>query len=161
MNVRKATPEDLPRMGEVYACAREAMKRSGNPRQWGDTRPSPEAVAEDVARGNSYVLEAGGRICGVFAFVLGDDPTYAVIEGGAWKSAAPYGTIHRLASDGTERGVFRACLDHCAGICPHIRIDTHRDNRIMQRLLAECGFARCGIIYVDDGTPRIAYERLG
>jgi predicted GNAT family N-acyltransferase len=30
----------------------------------------------------------------------------------------------------------------------------------MQQLLTKLGFVRCGIIYVDDGTPRVAYQRV-
>jgi RimJ/RimL family protein N-acetyltransferase len=42
---------------------------------------------------------------------------------------------------------------------PNIRIDTHRDNAIMQHLLEKNGFVKCGIIYVEDGSPRIAYQK--
>lgn len=49
-----------------------------------------------------YVIEEDGQIHGVFAFILGADPTYAVIEDGAWRSDEAYGTIHHIA-DGTPR----------------------------------------------------------
>ena len=39
-------------------------------------------------------------------------------------------------------------------------VDTHADNKVMQHLLESEGFTRCGIIHVEDGTPRIAYQRL-
>ena len=94
-----------------------------------------------------------------FALVPGEDPTYAVIDG-AWGSDAPYATIHRLASDGTCRGVFAAAINWAAARQPHLRIDTHADNHIMQTLITRAGFDYCGTITVADGSPRLAYERL-
>lgn len=44
--------------------------------------------------------------------------------------------------------------------CQSLRADTHADNKIMQHLLEKNGFARCGIIHVEDGTPRVAYQKL-
>ena len=41
-----------------------------------------------------------------------------------------------------------------------VRADTHADNKIMQHLLEENGFTKCGIIHVEDGTPRIAYQKM-
>lgn len=40
-----------------------------------------------------------------------------------------------------------------------MRIDTHENNKVMQHLIKKNGFQECGIIYVEDGSPRIAYEK--
>ena len=45
-------------------------------------------------------------------------------------------------------------------ICGNLRIDTHEKNIPMQGCLAKNGFARCGIIYLEDGDPRIAYQKV-
>lgn len=91
----------------------------------------------------------------------GADPTYQVIEGGAWlNDALPYGTIHRLASSGKSKGVASAVIEWCLEHCQSLRADTYADNQIMQHLLEKNGFTRCGIIHVADGTPRIAYQKL-
>jgi hypothetical protein len=42
----------------------------------------------------------------------------------------------------------------------HLRIDTHHDNYVMQHAIIQAGFQRRGIIYIGDGTPRIAYDLL-
>ena len=82
-----------------------------------------------------------------------------VIEDGAWHLDQPYGTIHRLASNGKARGVSRACFDFCTAQIGYLRADTHADNRPMQRLLEAYGFRRCGIIHgAFDGGERIAYD---
>lgn len=49
-------------------------------------------------------------------------------------------------------------MEYCKARVPHLRIDTHEDNAVMQHVIEKCGFKRCGIIYVSNGTPRIAYE---
>ncbi len=159
MQIRKAVPADLENILQIYAHAREQMKKNGNPTQWGDHRPALQVIEQDIALGNSYVLEENEQICGVFVLIMGPDPTYATIYQSSWLNDEPYGTIHRLASGGSKKGVFSACLKFCEQQIPNIRIDTHRDNLIMQHLLERAGYVRCGIIRVDDGTERIAYQR--
>lgn len=69
-----------------------------------------------------------------------------------------YGTIHRLASNGTVRGVSRACFDFCTGLSDYVRVDTHADNRAMQAAIEGYGFRKCGNIYASSGTLRTAYD---
>ena len=80
MNIRKSTAPDFENILRIYACAREKMKKNGNPKQWGDNRPTPETVARDIEHENSYVIEVSGKICGVFALIIGDEPTYQIID---------------------------------------------------------------------------------
>ena len=158
--IRKATPADLPAVLEVYGSARTFMAATGNPTQWGSTYPAPELLEEDIRLDRLFVDTNEGRVCGTFMFTIGDDPTYAYIENGAWLDGSLYGVIHRVASDGTVPGTLKRCMEFCRKQCSHLRIDTHADNHVMQRLLASQGFTRCGTIYVEDGSPRIAYEWL-
>lgn len=104
-------------------------------------------------------MEEDSIIHSVFAFILGEDPTYNKIEG-AWLDHSTYGTIHRIASDGTMHQVFKKAVDFCGEKCPHLRADTHEDNKIMQKVILKNGFQETGIIYVEDGTPRIAFEKV-
>ncbi len=159
MNIRHATLNDLAAMQQIYAYAREQMKKNGNPGQWGSKNPATDVLLQDIHDGNSYLIETDSRLCGVFSLLIGDDPTYAVIRNGHWLNDLPYGTIHRLASDGTTPGIFRVCLSYCTAVIPNLRADTHADNHIMQHLLTANGFQRCGIIHVEDGSPRIAFQR--
>ena len=85
------------------------MAENGNPSQWKDSRPSMDLVKKDIENGNSYVMEEDGRIIGTFAFIVGIEPTYLEIEG-QWLDDAPYATIHRIASDGSTKGVFETVL---------------------------------------------------
>lgn len=157
--VRNAISDDLPRIEAIYARARDFMARTGNPNQWGKTNPPTDQLIRDIGRGELYVLSDENGIHGVFFFAIGEDPTYTEIYEGSWESALPYGTIHRIASDGSG-GVFSAAMAFCQSKCSHLRIDTHHDNRVMQHVVEKHGFSRRGIIYIADGSPRIAYEYM-
>lgn len=158
MTIRKTQMTDWEALEDLYACARNLMRNTGNPTQWGDNRPPKDSIRKDIEEGNHYVILEQGEICGAFSYILGIDPTYLEIEDGKWLDEDAYGTIHKLASNGKVKGIFEECLAFCQKMQPNIRIDTHADNKIMQHLVEKNGFVRCGIIYVDDGTPRIAYQ---
>lgn len=157
--VRKATVKDIERIAEIYAAARAFMRETGNPTQWSGGYPHRELTGCDIKEGKLYVVEKEGVLCGVFYFNIGVDPTYLKIDG-AWGSDTPYGVIHRIASDGTARGVFGEALGFCKQQISHIRIDTHEDNTVMQSVLAKHGFKYCGTIYLANGDPRRAYELI-
>ena len=172
--IRKAEMADFPQILAIYQKAREFMKENGNPSQWGDTFPREEVLRNDIEeKRHLYVITRGEKdaeiIAGVFALIIGPDPTYAVIEpceddpparSGFWLDESLYGTIHRLASGGRAHGIFAEAIAYSRRQIAHLRIDTHADNLIMQSLIARAGFSRRGIIYTDDGSPRIAYELI-
>lgn len=158
MTIRPTATADWNEVLAIYAYAREQMRRNGNPFQWGTDRPSEASIRQDIEAGNHYVVNHDGQIVGVFSFVLGDDPTYRLIEG-EWLNNAPYGALHKIASNGAAKGILRFVLDHCESRIANVRVDTHRDNAIMRHLLQKYGYRECGVIYVDDGTPRMAYHK--
>ena len=164
MRIRKTTLLDLDRVMAIYAHARAFMAQHGNPNQWGPTNwPPEELIRKDIAEGHSYVCVNGeDRIIGTFFFISGADiePTYREITDGEWLDSSPYGVVHRIASDGSEKGVGMFCLDWAYAQCGHLRIDTHGDNTVMQNLVRKAGFVHCGTIYVEeDNYPRLAYEK--
>lgn len=155
--VRTAKYADLPRIEEIYSYARQFMADTGNPNQWGSTHPPVETLKDDIEKQLLYVLENETGIHGVFYFYIGEDPTYGYVEGGSWRSDSPYGTIHRIAGDGSG-GVLDAAVSFTKKMISHIRIDTHHDNTVMQRAVVKQGFSKRGIIYLENGDPRIAYD---
>lgn len=156
--VRNAEREDLPEIEKIYAYARSFMASTGNPNQWGKTNPPVEQLKKDIENRLLFVVTDDSGIHGVFYFYIGIDPTYHYIEDGAWHWSTPYGTIHRIAGDGSG-GILKTAVDFCAAQSEHLRIDTHHDNIVMQNAVKKLGFLRCGIIYIADGSPRIAYDR--
>lgn len=159
IRVRRATETDMPRLNEIYAIARKFMRENGNPTQWGDNRPSEASVRQDVKDGNSYVIAKGKHIYAVFTFWSGDDETYHVIEEGEWLNDEPYGVVHKVASSGEKKHMISYALAFAEAQVSNVRIDTHKDNKVMQHLLEKNGYQYCGIIYTDDGTRRLAYHK--
>ena len=157
--IRPARVPDLPRIEEIYAYARDFMARNGNPNQWGKNSPPPEQLRQDISEGKLYVIVDGEMIHGVFFFWIGEDPTYGKIHGGTWRSDSPYGTIHRIAGDGSG-GILKTAVLFGRKQIDHLRIDTHEDNHVMQSAVTKLGFQRRGIIHLSNGSPRIAYDLL-
>ena len=157
--IRLAKPGDLPRLLEIYDAGRAFMRATGNMTQWEGGYPDEATLRDDIARGNLYAMEDDGGIYAVFALIGGEDPTYGVIDG-AWHSDTPYCTIHRIAGDGSHRGVLAEAVRFAEARYDHLRVDTHADNLPMQRAIAKCGFAYAGVIYLANGDPRRAYDRI-
>lgn len=158
MNIRKSTEQDIPRMQEIFAIARRFMAATGNPNQWAETYPSREQLADDITSGDSYVCIEEGRTVATFVLRGGADPTYDIIYDGAWLNDNPYATIHRIASSGEVKGIFNKAMEYALQHYDTIRIDTHRDNAVMQKAIAKAGFGYCGIIHCWNGDERLAYQ---
>lgn len=160
MTIRQSTMDDIPTLLAISEEAKGIMRRDGNMEQWGGDYPSVEVFAKDIRRGVSYVMEHNGETVATFAAIPGPDPTYATIYNGQWiDDIKPYIVIHRIASRAESHGVMVEMLNFCFNMTDNIRIDTHRDNHIMQHLMEKHGFRYCGIIYLANGDERLAYQR--
>lgn len=149
----------LERIMKLYEGARKFMAEHGNPNQWPPSYPPKDQVEEDIREGHMFLCTANGRIAAVFYYRLGEDPTYRVIKDGQWKCDGEYGVVHRITSDGSVRGAGSFCLQWAWRQCRNLRIDTHRDNIVMQNLLKKNGFEYCGIIRLSQGEERLAYQK--
>lgn len=161
--VRRAVEGDLPRMAEVFEAARRYMAANGNPTQWGSSSPDIKLVVNDISRGDSYVIEnEKGRIIATFALMTMPDHHYTFItDGPGWiYTTRPYMTLHRVATDGSARGIMQLIFAWASSCCDHLRIDTHADNATMLRCIDRAGFSFRGIVTMDDGTPRRAFQRI-
>ena len=160
LSIRKAEESDLRRIMEIFDIAKEFMHSTGNTGQWNGAYPGEKLILSEIGQGHCFVVtEIEGRIVGTFCFIIGEDPTYRVIEDGEWLDDEPYGTIHRIASDRTEHGIGHLCISFCSSLIGTLRADTRQDNAPMLSLLEKEGFIRCGIIHLADGAPRIAFQR--
>lgn len=157
--IRKATLGDMEAIGIVYANARQYMKDTGNPTQWGDTNPAVAKLEEDIARGQLYVCYDDEEIYGAFVLQFGVEPNYVKPYEGAWLNDEPYGTIHRIGAKGTKKGVFDEAIGWSKTRVDNLRIDTHPNNKTMQHLCVSRGFVECGRITIArDGSDRIIYH---
>ena len=161
--LKKATMQDHPLACTFLSQAR-AYQRAQGFVQWADNNPNEQTLAADIAAGKGYLLCQADTPIGYVYIDLTGEPAYDHLTDGAWSTDAPYAAVHRVAfgesarGKGASRPLF-ACIkalvaEHGLGV---IRIDTHRDNKLMQHVLAREGFVYRGVVYY--GTAeRIAYE---
>lgn len=159
MEIRHTTMDDLDEVMKIFDIARETMRRSGNMNQWIKGYPSRSLITADIESNNSYVVTENGEIIAALAFIVGEDPSYREIDG-AWLNDEAYGVIHRIGTNGKVKGVIPFVVDYAFTRVSNIRIDTHADNRIMQHVLEKNGFVRCGTIIIEDGTERVAFQKV-
>ena len=154
MNIRLANTSDTNRIFEIYEYARAYMKAHGNPHQWGDNRPEKSLIKDDIKNQRCYVMEDEGHIFACFVFTIGFEKEYEA----KFPSNDKYGVIHRVASDGSKRGIVERIVDFAKGKVNLLRIDTHEDNKTMQKAIERQNFKKLGIIYLEDKSARILYE---
>lgn len=159
MRIQPATLEQLPQLLLLYAQAREFMVQHGNPSQWGTNRPCPQQLRQDILDHCLFLCMEGSQCAAVFCLRPGPDETYAQIQQGQWLNQHPYGVVHRIISTREIPGAATFCLEYALQQYKNLRIDTHEQNRPMRSLLQKLGFTQCGTIYVEDGTPRFAYQK--
>ena len=158
--IRGARPTDMAEIMQVMDAAKKIMRQSGNMLQWGDGYPSESAIAADMEKNGGFVVEEDGKVVGYFAFLPSPEPTYSKIYDGEWlENKESYHVVHRIASYPNVHGIFTCIMDFCFSHDSNIRIDTHRDNKIMQHNLLKYGFTYCGIIYLANGDERLAYQK--
>lgn len=165
MVFRKADKSDIDAIICIIKHAQQYLKEQ-KIEQWQNNYPNIETIKSDIKNGNGYVLTKDGITAGTVAVVFGAEETYENIYGGKWISDREYATIHRIAVSAGEKGkgLASVILGEIEKMCLNegvhsIRVDTHRENIPMQRLLQRNGFQYCGVIYLGDGSERIAFEK--
>lgn len=158
MIIEKTNINDIETIMTIYDKARAFMRLNGNYKQWINGYPSKQQIRQDINNDVSYVVKQDNKIVATFAFIIGQDLTYIKIDEGNWSSNNNYGVIHRIASDNSIKGITNYVFNWCLQYINYLRIDTHQDNKIMQHCILKYGFKYCGIIYVNDGSPRLAYD---
>lgn len=159
MEIRPTTTSDLDRVMEIYKQARAFMRAHDNPTQWSGGWPAREQIEDDIANNKSFVCVHENKIAGVLCFFVGTDPTYAKIENGQWLSDTPYAVVHRIASSGEFKGTGSFMMEWAYSKHNNVRVDTHEDNYVMQNMLKKLGYTYCGVIRLENGDPRLAYQK--
>lgn len=154
--IRIANLNDLKDILLIYVVARKFMKATGNPDQWGNSRPAYNSIVEDIEKERMYVILEDEKIVGVFSLYDYDKDYEDII--GAWLNDEPYVAIHKLASNGQTKGVFKKILEFAKTKSKNIRIDTHKMNKILQYIIKRAKFKYCGIVYIDGELERLAYH---
>lgn len=162
MILRKTKLNDINRVMEIINQAKQYFKNN-NIDQWQEGYPNEESIKEDIMNEEAYVLEDNGKILGTCMVTIQGEPTYHTIDG-KWLFNEDYVCVHRIAIDEQYKGAGLASiiLDQAIAMYPNfhsVRMDTHEDNLSMQRFLTKYGFVFCGIITLQNGAPRRAYEK--
>lgn len=162
--IRRSRIEDLDHIMDLIMKGSKSLKDMGID-QWQNGYPSREQVENDLHNGNSYVAELDGKVVGTMACVMGVDPNYNYIEDGEWLYDDEYSTIHRITVDPgmKNKGIGQELFNYAKKLSQdnkvnYMRIDTHGGNIPMQKFIKKMGYDYRGIIYVEDGGKRSAYE---
>lgn len=164
MEIRKAELKDKEEIYKIIQYAQAYLKQQDVP-QWQNGYPNSEVISNDIESGHNYVMIDEGRIVGSCMISFEEDKYYKKIDG-QWLADKPYAVIHRIAIDPAYKGKGLANhffdfaqLQACHNGVNYIRVDTHEKNSSMRRCIEKNGFKQCGIVYVMDNAPRIAYEK--
>ena len=167
MEIRKSICRDTGALMALFEEARGTIAQLGID-QWQDGYPSLQVVDEDIALERSYAVIIDGQLCGTFVLIEDGEPTYDKIYEGAWQTEAQhqdYVAIHRVAVSVAVRGkgISTSIVSYAHARAlgrTSLRIDTHKGNVVMRRMLEKHGFRYCGVIYLENGNPRVAYEKI-
>lgn len=166
MEFRQAKISDLDQIVEIIELSKKYLKET-KVDQWQDGYPAKEDLRRDIESGNSYVLTNKDEIVATTVISLDGESTYNLIFNGEWITNEDYIVMHRVAVHDKYKGkgIFKELIKEAESLALNkgissIKIDTHRDNISMQRAVVKNDFKRCGIIYLGDGSERIAFEKV-
>ena len=159
MEIKHCTINEIDKIMQIYDSARNFMRENGNKNQWINGYPQKELILNDIELKRFYGVYDNENLIAVFMMLVGNDPTYEKIYDGSWLNNEKYVVIHRIATTLHGIGFAKLCYDFALSKCNNLRIDTHSDNLVMQKSLTKNGFKYCGIIYLENGDPRLAYQK--
>lgn len=152
----------LRRQGRALMLSRDLM-------QWNEADVSEEEARRDLEKDEVYLLCYEDIPVATARFVLTGEPDYASLRGGRWESNEKYLTVHRVArlQNAPVRGLGSLIFDFAARMArqngmTHLRVDTHRGNAAMQRVIQKNGFSLRGVITLSapgEDRERLAYEK--
>lgn len=169
VSCRSATMDDIPAIMLMVEDAR-ALLRSHRVDQWQGKYPEAKNFETDIERGECYIVMHGDEPAAMFTISCAPEKSYEDITDGKWYSDEPYCTLHRIALRDKYRGtgISKKVISFVEELTlangrRNLRVDTHRKNKAMQRLLRECGFRYRGNIqvFVEPGqdTARQGYDK--
>lgn len=166
MEFRQAKISDLDQIVEIIELSKKYLKET-KVDQWQDGYPAKEDLIRDIESRNSYVLTNKDEIVATTVISLDGESTYNSIFNGEWITNEDYIVMHRVAVHDKYKGkgIFKELIKEAESLALNkgissIKIDTHRDNISMQRAVVKNNFQKCGIIYLEDGSERIAFEKV-
>ncbi|WP_346916015.1 GNAT family N-acetyltransferase [Clostridium sp.] len=166
MEFRKTVKTDINDVINIIRQAQVYFKELGI-NQWQNDYPNVEIINNDIDNENSYVLLKDNNIIATAAVSFEGEKTYDSIYEGQWISNKEYAVIHRIAVNNNYKGlgISSKIIRNVEQLCLKkgvysIKVDTHEENLSMQKMLKKNQFQYCGIIHLEDGSKRIAFEKI-
>lgn len=169
MEIKKSEECDIQALALIFEEARKTIAVLGID-QWQNGYPGKDVLLSDIKRGESYAVFYESVPVASFVLLLNGEPTYDKIYDGEWISGndnSLYVAIHRVAVSVSMRGkgVSTEIINYAEdfakkNVRKSLRIDTHEGNVVMRKMLEKHGFIYCGIIYLESGERRVAYEKI-
>lgn len=166
MELRKSIVSDVENIMVIIRQAQVSLKERGV-NQWQNGYPNEDTIIGDISRGESYVLVKNGEVIATTMITFEEDTFYEKIYDGEWLNDGKYATIHRIAvcDEYKGLGISSQIILQTEELCrqnniPSIKIDTHKENIPMRKVIEKNGFKYCGIVYVDGNSERVAFEKL-
>ena len=170
---RRAEIADMDALLDILEQAKAYLRESGVD-QWQEGYPNREALAADIEAGRGWLFECvdNGEIAGYECVAMTPEVCYREIDCAWLTEGENYAVIHRAMAAARYRGtrlaaeMFSFAAELAAGMGRlSVRVDTHRDNKAINRLCEKQGFTYCGVVdlgLVDPASDslRNAYEKI-
>ena len=141
MEFRRSKKEDIEEIMTIIKMAQKYLKEEEID-QWQKGYPNESVIEKDIEGGYSYVLIDNESVVGTTYLSFDPEETYKAVYEGQWLTYGDYGVIHRIAVDRElkRKGLASRIIKEVEGICiekniKSIKIDTHRENIVMQKFL--------------------------
>ncbi|MGR8809736.1 GNAT family N-acetyltransferase [Leuconostoc citreum] len=170
IRVRKATISDLEDVIAVVINAKNFLKKQ-NINQWQTNYPNEQLLNEDINSGNGWVITVDDQVAGYAAVVFGEEKYYKNNRVPEWNNEeATHYSIHRFAISNNFRGqnLSQQFITSIFNFVESenvrdVRIETHPDNRVMQKVIEKNGFIRKGDMDIEEegiSIKMFAYQAM-
>ena len=167
MNLTLATQDNLVEILDIIKDAQVLLKENGI-NQWQDGYPNATDILDDINLENGYVIINKQKIVGYCVIDYCGDSNYDIIYNGQFHSQHPYATIHRFAIKRNFQGQGLALeafklIDQLVSKngFDTVRIDTHKDNQRMLKLVSTAGYQYCGIVRLNRShDQRLVFDKI-
>ncbi|WP_073507876.1 aminoacyl-tRNA hydrolase [Streptobacillus notomytis] len=162
--LRKAKLEDMEKILEIKELAIEYQKEIGLT-QWSNNYPLEKDFKNDIELKRGYIYEKDNQIYAYASLNYDIDNMYLKTYDGNINNNIDYSSIHRVMVNKNEmnKGIGKEFLEKLIRISTKdsrfvVRIDTHKDNIAMIKLIDKLNFKYIAKVHANDGTERNVFE---